>query len=496
DVVVEGRDTRRRFLRLQRAHGAASGALPAGYVSDLGDPWLTLDDDEAYCAIDPHTGLPTRDQFVKQLEQAVSRASRRRHQLATIVIELEGLDDGARSPEVQAALLRQAAQRLKRSLRDSDLVGKVRTRASDAELARMSGESFSLMLELERAYDASNVARRLLEHLAKPFVVGDGEHELRMDVGIALFPEDGSLAELLLDRAEQAAGEARREGSNCIQYYSCSMNASAFEKLTLEAALRQAIEDRQFQVYYQPKVRVDSERVVGFEALVRWRHPDLGIISPGQFIPVAEETGLIVQIGEWVLRRACADAFAWQAAGFEPVRVAVNLSSVQFREPRLFEVVMESLRDSGLDPRWLELELTESMLMKDAEGAVVILERLKREGIHIAIDDFGTGYSSLSYLKRFPIDSLKIDQSFVRDINTNADDAAISTSIILMGHSLKLQVVAEGVETRSQLAFLRVMQCDEAQGFLFSPPMPEERARLLLSPARPPAPGTADTAAA
>jgi EAL domain-containing protein (putative c-di-GMP-specific phosphodiesterase class I) len=258
------------------------------------------------------------------------------------------------------------------------------------------------------------------------------------------------------------------------------LNAVAFEKANLENRLRNAVANGELELFYQPKVEIATERIVGFEGLLRWRHPELGLVSPTQFIPLAEETGMILPIGRWVLERACRDAKSWQDAGLPPVKVAVNLSSAQFREPQLFDSVMGALRAAGLGAEWLELELTESMLMHDVESAAAILRRLKAEGISIAIDDFGTGYSSLSYLKRFPIDALKIDRSFIREINTDPDDAAISTSIILMGRSLKLRVVAEGVETRSQLAFLRVMQCDEAQGYLFSQPVQEPKARALL----------------
>ena len=256
--------------------------------------------------------------------------------------------------------------------------------------------------------------------------------------------------------------------------------APRLDRIRLHAPAARAVELQQFEVFYQPKVDVATERVVGMEALVRWRHPELGLVSPAEFIPLAEETGLILPIGQIVLRQACIDAKRWQDDGLPPIRMAVNLSSAQFEQPDLYEMVLRVLEETQLPAEWLELELTESMLMGDAEAAVVILRRFKRAGIHISIDDFGTGYSSLSYLRRFPIDALKIDRSFIRDVNVNADDAAIATSIILMGRSLKLRVVAEGVETKNQLAFLKVMQCDEAQGFLYSRPVPEPDARKLL----------------
>jgi diguanylate cyclase len=250
--------------------------------------------------------------------------------------------------------------------------------------------------------------------------------------------------------------------------------------LTLETSLRRALERKELTVYYQPRVEIRTFRIVGFEALLRWKHPDLGFVSPAQFIPLAEETGLIGPIGEWVLREACRQNREWQDAGLPQVRVAVNLSSMQFAQPTLQEIVRAALDDAKLEAQWLELELTESTVMRDAGAAVATLARLKSAGLHLSIDDFGTGYSSLAYLKRFPIDALKIDQSFIRDSTSNPDDAAIVTSIILMARSLRLGVIAEGVETESQLSFLRILQCDEVQGYLFSPPLSATKARAML----------------
>jgi EAL domain-containing protein (putative c-di-GMP-specific phosphodiesterase class I) len=316
--------------------------------------------------------------------------------------------------------------------------------------------------------------------LTEPFKVADQEVFVTISVGISSYPSDDADAEQLVKCAETAAYCARQQGRNTVLYYSPAMNAKAFERLTLETGLRRALERDELIVHYQPRIDIASGRTVGFEALVRWRHPEFGLVSPAQFIPLAEETGLIVPIGAWILEQACRQTRRWQEAGLPQVRIAVNLSSVQFRQPDLFETVQGALERSGLEPRWLELELTESLLMQNPENAVLTLQRLSGRGIHLSIDDFGTGYSSLSYLKRFPIHSLKIDQTFIRELTTNPDDAAIATSIILMGKSLKLRVVAEGVETRSQLSFLRVMQCHEAQGYLFSPPVAAAEAEAFL----------------
>jgi EAL domain-containing protein (putative c-di-GMP-specific phosphodiesterase class I) len=261
------------------------------------------------------------------------------------------------------------------------------------------------------------------------------------------------------------------------------MNTATFESLTLEASLRRALEREELTVFYQPKIEIATNKIIGMEALVRWQHPELGMVSPAQFIPIAEETGLIIPIGEFVLRKAVEDNKKWQSMGLEPIRMAVNLSSIQFRRPDLFDTVIGVLEDYRMDPEWLELEITESILLKNVEATISTLHRLKRAGIHLSIDDFGTGYSSLSYLKRFPVDTLKIDQSFIREVTSNADDASITTSIILMGHSLKLRVIAEGVETKSQLAFLRVLECDEVQGYYFSAPVPYEQATKLIESA-------------
>ena len=258
------------------------------------------------------------------------------------------------------------------------------------------------------------------------------------------------------------------------------MGRWAFERLTLEASLRDAIRNNELRVHYQPRVHIDTRKVLGMECLIRWQHPQLGLVSPGQFIALAEETGLIVPIGEWVLREACRQNVAWREQGLPRVRISVNLSPVQFRKPDMYETVIGILGETGLAADGLELELTESMLMNDPKSTTETLRRLKGAGIRLSIDDFGTGYSSLSYLKRFPIDALKIDRSFVSEITTNSDDAAIATAIILMGHSLRLSVVAEGVETESQLQFLRVLKCNEIQGFLISPPVPADLAESLL----------------
>lgn len=421
--------------------------------------------------------------FLAQAEHAVRIAARTGQHVALLHIDVQrvsALTANALSTDAADALLDGIAQRIREATRDGDTVGRIDALREACVVAR-SGEHFNVLLpDLARIHDAAKVATRILDTFAKPFTVSGHELCVPAAIGIAGYPTDHNAVDELVRRAETASFCARQSGHGALKFYSAELDARAFERLTLETSLRRALERNELCLYYQPRVAVDGERIVGFEALLRWKHPDLGFVSPAQFIPLAEETGLIVPIGEWVLREACRQAKAWQDAGATPVRMAVNLSTVQFTQPNLPQVVRDALASSGLAADWLELELTESTVMRDAGAAVETLARLKAAGVHLSIDDFGTGYSSLAYLKRFPIDALKIDQSFIRESTTNPDDAAIVTSILLMAKSLKLGVVAEGVETASQLAFLRVLQCDEVQGYLFSPPVPPERALGLL----------------
>ena len=327
---------------------------------------------------------------------------------------------------------------------------------------------------LHLVHDAARLGRRLQESLAS-------EWSQDCRVGISCSPDDGVDAASITELARVAARGDGDDGSRPVRFHNASMERWAFERLALESSLRSALENGEITVFYQPRVDIETREVRGMEALVRWQHPELGLVSPARFIPIAEETGLIVPIGEWVLREACRQNAAWRAEGIAPIRVSVNLSSVQFRAANLEETVAGALEDAGLDPDGLELEVTESLLMDDPREAAATLGRLRSRGVHISIDDFGTGYSSLAYLKSFPVDALKIDRTFITDVTGNPSDAAIATAIILMGHSLNLKVVAEGVETENQFSFLQVLQCNEVQGYLFSAPVPAERARALLT---------------
>ena len=335
---------------------------------------------------------------------------------------------------------------------------------------------------IDLVHDAARLGRRLQESLAS-------ERGRECRVGISCSPDDGIDPVEATQRAREAASREDGEEASKIEFFTESMGRWAFERLALETSLRSALRNGEITVFYQPRVDIDSTAMNGMEALVRWNHPRLGQVSPAQFIPIAEETGLIVPIGEWVLREACLQNARWRAEGIAPIRVSVNLSSIQFRSDDLEQTVVSALEDAGLPADGLELEVTESLLMDDPSEAAAILGRLQSRGIHVSIDDFGTGYSSLAYLKSFPINSLKIDRTFISEITTNPNDAAIATAIILMGHSMNLKVVAEGVETENQLAFLKVLQCNEVQGYYFSPPVPADRARELLVGVHAPDPG-------
>jgi EAL domain-containing protein (putative c-di-GMP-specific phosphodiesterase class I)/GGDEF domain-containing protein/AmiR/NasT family two-component response regulator len=453
----------RRRLRI------AACSANAGWMQILPERVTPLGDHADRCVYDAATGLPERSQFAELIAQRATRAALHRSKVALLCLEIRSADVPGPAPE---GLMVAVARRVRNSLRDDDVLARLPSRGErEIGLGRIEGDALGVELEVQHTHDAAGVARRLIELLSQPFAFGGQTHRLDVHVGIAMFPDDTEEAGALIALAEEAARQAHERHATRIEYWSPALNASSFKQLELEGDLKNALAKGELSLHYQPKIQIASGAIAGFEALLRWKHPEFGMVSPGQFIPLAEETGLIVPIGRWVIEEACRQIRAWQDAG-NRIPIAVNVSLLQFRDGGLYETIVRALESAGADPALLEIELTESMLMEDKDAAIAILHRLKNHGLHIAIDDFGTGYSSLAYLKRFPIDSLKIDQSFVRGISTSPDDAAIATSIILMGRSLKLNVVAEGVETKSQLAFLRVMQCNEAQGYLYSPPLP------------------------
>jgi EAL domain-containing protein (putative c-di-GMP-specific phosphodiesterase class I) len=348
-------------------------------------------------------------------------------------------------------------------------------------VGRFGGDEFgAIVTDLAKPGDAGVVAQKVLDTLAQPFKLDAHDTYVSASIGITLFPADGDNPEALVMNADTAMYRAKEQGRNTYQYFTREMNERALARVHMEAALRRAIEHKEFLLHYQPKVDLRTRDICGFEALLRWEHAQQGMILPGEFIPVLEETGLIVQVGEWVLRTACGQIKAWQKAGLKVPPVSINLSARQFEQKNLQGSFQQILREAKVDPSMIELEITESLLMNDPEGAARTLHSLKESGVRLSVDDFGTGYSSLGYLKRFPIDTLKIDRTFIRDIATDADGATLTRAIIHLAQNLRLRVVAEGVETEDQLVFLRSNACDEMQGYLFAKPTSgEECARML-----------------
>ena len=417
------------------------------------------------------TGLPNRMLLNDRVNQAVNSAERRSKKVAVLFLDLDGfkhINDSLGHP-IGDKLLQSVAKRLVGCVRSSDTV------------SRQGGDEFVVLLsETEHPEDAAITARRMLQAVAEGHSID--QHDLRVttSIGVSVFPDDGLDAETLIKNADTAMYQAKENGRQSYQFFKPAMNVRAVERQSIEENLRRALELKEFSLHYQPKVKLATGEISGAEALIRWTHPTRGPVSPAHFIPVAEDCGLILPIGQWVLREACKQARTWLDAGLPLGTIAVNISSMEFRENNFLESVFTILGETGLDPTHLELELTESVLMKRAESAASVLKSLRTRGVRIAVDDFGTGYSSLSYLRKFPIDALKIDQSFVRQITSAPDDTTIVTAVISMGRSLNLRVVAEGVETREQLEFLRAHQCEEAQGYYFSRPVLPRQFGILL----------------
>lgn len=420
---------------------------------------------------DALTGLPNRALFEDRLAQALLSAQRSKQRLAILSLNLDRfkLINDTLGPAAGDELLRRVAERVSACVREGDSV------------ARYGSDEFALLLtQVGEAEDVIEISRRVLEAFKQPFRCNGHTLYLTTSAGVSIYPEDGKDAHTLLKNAGAALHRAKWQEGNTCQLYTADLNAKALRRLTLGSYLRQALEREEFEVHYQPQVKVDDFRIVGAEALVRWRHPELGMVSPAEFIPLAEETGLIVPLGEWVLRAACGQIREWHGDGANHLCIAVNLSPRQFRQPDLIGMVERALAETGLDARYLELELTEGSVMTDPRKAAATLRELRLMGIGVAIDDFGTGYSSLSHLKSFPLTTLKIDKAFLSDAVTNPADAAIVGAIVALARSLDLRVKAEGVETEEQLEFLRALECDEAQGYLFGMPLPaQEFARLL-----------------
>jgi len=420
---------------------------------------------------DSLTGLPNRNLFRDRLSLTMARAKRNGQMLALMFLDIDRFKEinDTLGHTIGDEVLQAASGLLRESLRDVDTI------------ARLGGDEFTIILEnITHEDQAIVVAEKIQKAFSDPVVIQKQEIFVTASIGIALYPRDAEDIDALLQTADNAMYRAKEEGRNTYEFYAHEINAQAAERLNMQNLLRYALERQELLLHYQPKVKVKSGQIIGAEALIRWNSKELGLVSPSQFIPLAEKTGLIVPLGEWVLKTACTQNKAWQDQGIPPLVMSVNLSPRQLRQKNLMAMITGVLDKIGLAPRFLELEITESMIMHHADKAIAILQQLHQLGIHLSIDDFGTGYSSLAYLKRFPVQKLKIDQSFVRDLTVNADDASIVTAIIAMAKSLGLEVVAEGVETKEELAFLSKLHCDEYQGYYFSKPVPaEEFARLM-----------------
>lgn len=473
---------RANVTQLYTRLGAYAGMMLAVAIGSLGIAYLLVarmrklvKNAEAHldylAHIDPITGLPNRHAFNERLAFALARVDRQGGSAGLLLLDLDNfkiVNDtlGHHSGDI---LLRVVARRLLECLRSGDV------------LCRIGGDEFAVILETTGPTDGEGVAERILSALTAPFDVDVHEIYVTASVGISRYPEDARDLETLTRNADTAMYQAKGKGKNAFERFRPELDQRVQKRLSLENSLRKAVERGELMLYYQPQVSLKDGRLVGLEALLRWKHPDVGLISPAEFIPVAEDSGLIVPIGRWVLRTACRQVATWRDAGLGPINVSVNLSVRQTRDPHLLHDILDVLRETGVRPGQLELEITESVLMDNVNVNVDLLTRLRYEGIRLAIDDFGTGYSSMAYLKRFPIDQVKIDRTFVRDIPGNGDDEAITSAIIAMAHNLGLSVVAEGVETAAQLDFLRGAGCDIMQGYYFAEPRPADQVTAFLT---------------
>jgi diguanylate cyclase (GGDEF)-like protein len=480
DYIMKPFDTRHVEAAVERALKQSSLLKEKRRYKDQLEKLLTQRTAEVnrLAYYDTLTGLPNRTLFEDRLDQAVAVSQRAGELLGILFISLDQLkkvnDTLGHLPGDM--LMKQVAGRLTSCVPKGDTV------------ARFGGDEFAVMLtKVGGAKDVVEIIGSIRDALHPPFQLDGQELFATTSVGVSLFPHDGNETQSLLKNAGSALYRAKKSGADNYRFYTEDMNSKASKQFALETSLRHAIDNEEFVLHYQPRLAVDSLKITGVEALVRWQHPQLGLLSPAEFIPLAEDNGLILPIGEWVLRTACRQNREWQERGFTPMRIGVNVSARQFQQQHLAEIVLQILEETGLAPNYLDLELTESSIMSNAQATIDVLTRLKGMGVTISIDDFGTGFSSLSYLKRLPIDALKIDQSFVRDLTTDPDDAALVMAIVTLAHNLRLQVVAEGVETEEQLRFLHLLRCDEVQGYFFSKPLPAaglERV-LALNPGEP-----------
>lgn len=443
-------------------------------ISDISSYKKAAEKAEYLAYHDTLTNLPNRYLFNDRLNQAIAHADREKKLLSILFLDIDNFKQVNDSIGHKAGdlLLKSVAGRLVREVRAIDSISHLSADGSELMMARLGGDEFTVLLNrIESIQDPGKVAGRILKMLSEPFNIGIHEVFVTVSVGIAVYPFDGRDLDTLLINADVAMYQAKAQGKNNFQYYSESMNKFAFERFTVENKLRKALDHNEFMLFYQPQIDIQSGRMIGVEALIRWLQPDLVLTRPGDFIPLAEQTGLIVPMGEWVLRTACEQSRTWQASGFEPMLMTVNVSGIQFRQNNFVESMSQILKDTGMDAACLQLELTESTIMQDSENTIKKLLALRAMGLHISVDDFGTGYSSLKYLKRFPLSTLKIDHSFVKEMTTSNTDQSIVKAIITLAHNFNLKVIAEGVETGEQLDFLSECGCEAVQGFLVCPPV-------------------------
>ena len=463
-------------MPLHDAEGNVVGIL--GTFEDITERQIVEEKIRYQAMHDLLTGLPNRTLFNEQLSVSLTQACNSQSMLAVMFLDLDRFNtiNDTLGHAVGDRLLQEVAKRLSSCLRQNDI------------LARWGGDEFTLLVsQTSSAEEVTKIAQRILNVLKPAFNLEGYSQACRStslhissSIGITLYPQDGEDAETLLRNSAAALHRAKQQGRNNFQFYTAAMNSQACELLVLENELHHALKRREFVVYYQPQVNTTTGEITGMEALVRWQHPKFGLVAPDKFIPLAEETGLIVPIGEWVLKTACAQNKAWQDAGLPPLRVAVNLSVRQFQQPLLLNIVSQTLQETGLSPQFLDLEITETIAMQNVELTKAILSELHQMGVYLSIDDFGTGYCSLGYLKQFPLHTLKIDKSFVRDLATDPQNAGIINAIMMLGRGFNLRVIAEGVETEAEKDCLLSFQCEEMQGYLSSPPLPAEEATKLL----------------
>lgn len=485
DYTLTHEDSTRHF----EARLVATGADEVlGLVRDISERKRTEEQIRRLAYCDSLTGIPNRQAFLETLERELLRSKEHDKKFAVLFMDLDAFKriNDTLGHDVGDHLLKVVSERLRETIRPSDLVLRAEhefeASFGGSNLARLGGDEFTILIpDLERVEDALNVAHRVKEAMRRPFMIEAHEIFVTASIGISLYPEDGEDCNSLLKYADTAMYHAKNCGKNNAKLYSSSLTMEIMSHVKMEVGLRKALQNNELYLLYQPQIDVPSTQIVGVEALIRWRHPERGIISPTEFIPLAEETGLIVPIGEWVLRTACNQAKAWQNDGGRAIRMAVNLSAKQFKDENLMQIVLSALADTGLDARLLELELTEGTLMDDARATMVTLEQLRGIGVYLSIDDFGTGYSSMNYLKRFDVRALKIDKSFIAGLPQDTENAAITRAIIAMAHGLKMVVVAEGVETDEQLLMLEEYGCDMAQGYFLGHPSPHDTITAMLA---------------